>query len=646
MALTGDGDFLPYELVIRDGDFKPVVGVRNFISGIVQLKLNDASSWTIIADGDSPIMPYIPTDTEPDYRTGILMTHPNYGILFSGPITQVKSVEDETTPIGTPSTGGGRYEISGMGDTGLLATRRVYPDPAGISDNAFSQESDDVIGTAEELMHYYVDVNATSEDTTFASDLDRLIPGLTRASLHSPPLNTPMGVPQEFEVHGKLETLLELCQRIAWTADPKLIFYVLQNSARALKFVVDVPTDRTAEGHAPGTTPAIFSVHTRTARRLERTTSAATGTWVIVGGQGEAASQMFTEGPIGPPAPGVPRIETYVTDPTATTPDDLDLATLPALEAGRSLTAVTLVPAETGGLIYGRDYRLGDKVTVRVGGASYTMLVTDVRFVFDASGVSVLPTLSTRGASRDLARGNGDVRRLSERISLMERTMTTFPVAADADTNYRIQMKHGINSTGSGLFAADDIATVGMAVDAPSGQTANLQEWKVDGTVVASVAADGSFSSTATPTATPSARIYASSPQATVSGSPLWLEFNSVRWDNASLSDTGASSPGNRRLTLGAVGRWTIGAAVYLEEDSTGYREVALVINGGTFIADQRHAAPGGTFWTATIETEWMTTVDTDYVEVIVAQNSGNPLNVGAADAFCCEFWASYEGPV
>ena len=113
------------------------------------------------------------------------------------------------------------------------------------------------------------------------------------------------------------------------------------------------------------------------------------------------------------------------------------------------------------------------------------------------------------------------------------------------------------------------------------------------------------------------------------------LTFNSERWDtddiHSVLSNTG-------RLTCKTAGVYTIYGTVRFATNDVGQRAVQVRLNGTTFIGGDTRVdatSAGGTRLTAFIEYKLAAT---DYVELVVYQNSGGALNVVAEGNYSPEF--------
>lgn len=116
------------------------------------------------------------------------------------------------------------------------------------------------------------------------------------------------------------------------------------------------------------------------------------------------------------------------------------------------------------------------------------------------------------------------------------------------------------------------------------------------------------------------------------------LTFNSERYDNGGLHSTSSATG---RMTVTIPGRYAFWATVRFAANATGFREVAIVVNGTINIAIQdTNAIAGGVPTIVTCAGEFDMAAG-DYAEVFVFQNSGGALNVETANAYSPEFAAN-----
>lgn len=134
----------------------------------------------------------------------------------------------------------------------------------------------------------------------------------------------------------------------------------------------------------------------------------------------------------------------------------------------------------------------------------------------------------------------------------------------------------------------------------------------------------------------PQARVFNSANISITTATVTALTFNSERYDNGGLHDTGSNTS---RLTAPITGLYSIGASVRYAANVTGIRNTLIRLNGATFIAtDTRTATAGGNATDVTLGAQYQM-VAGDYVELVVFQDSGGALNVTSAGNLSPEFW-------
>lgn len=133
----------------------------------------------------------------------------------------------------------------------------------------------------------------------------------------------------------------------------------------------------------------------------------------------------------------------------------------------------------------------------------------------------------------------------------------------------------------------------------------------------------------------PNARVFNSGNIALTTAVAAFLTFDSEHFDNGALHSTSVNTG---RLTAPITGLYLIGAAVDFASNATGYRQLAVRVNGTTFIVADERPAVNGAATQITVETVYRLAAG-EYAEVRCLQTSGGNLNVSAAGDFSPEFW-------
>lgn len=116
------------------------------------------------------------------------------------------------------------------------------------------------------------------------------------------------------------------------------------------------------------------------------------------------------------------------------------------------------------------------------------------------------------------------------------------------------------------------------------------------------------------------------------------LTFNSERYDNDTIHDTSSNSG---RLTCNTAGKYLIAGHIQWGDDATGFRLIAIRLNGTTYIGIHSHPAVANNATDNATYQSVSTIYDLsvgNYVELVVEQISGGALNVVSSGNFSPEF--------
>jgi hypothetical protein len=132
------------------------------------------------------------------------------------------------------------------------------------------------------------------------------------------------------------------------------------------------------------------------------------------------------------------------------------------------------------------------------------------------------------------------------------------------------------------------------------------------------------------------ARVYHNANQSILNVTPTTLAFNSERWDTDAYHDPVTD---NSKLTIpaGQDGKYIISTTLGFAANSTGIRDIQILVNGATII-DRLiiNATAAGTIQLSV--TTIANLVATDYVEVLVQHDGGVALNVESIAEYSPEF--------
>ena len=100
------------------------------------------------------------------------------------------------------------------------------------------------------------------------------------------------------------------------------------------------------------------------------------------------------------------------------------------------------------------------------------------------------------------------------------------------------------------------------------------------------------------------------------------------------------------KIIIPRTGNYNVGGCIEFAAAGGGYRQIGVRRNGTTFVV-QTTQAPTGVADQLNVACDWQFTAG-DYIELVVVQNSGGPLNVNAVGDYTPEFWCCrvFDQPV
>jgi hypothetical protein len=119
-------------------------------------------------------------------------------------------------------------------------------------------------------------------------------------------------------------------------------------------------------------------------------------------------------------------------------------------------------------------------------------------------------------------------------------------------------------------------------------------------------------------------------PQRIASGELAALSFKQKRYDSDAMFDAAAPA----RLTCRTAGRYAISAAVEFDANAKGSRQVMIRLNGSDEVAAMRVGAAEDESTQITFTAPPIELKAGDYIELLVRQTSGSPLQVKTAPTF------------
>lgn len=311
-----------YKIYVRDQYLNKVAEIDDFQSLEIRPTFNLVGAWqlTMAANCQAAVEIVKP-------KAGIIVIR-NGVTIFSGPANQRQRKWTMDNDVLT---------ISGYDDMILLQNHLVYPTPLG---PPFTDDYDVRTGSAETIMKAYVNANIGSNASSFrkmnlTTDADE-------------------GRGNSITGRGRFQTLLDLCGSIALQGGD-LGFKVVQ-VGNALQFQVYQPTDKTQS--------VIFSPLIGNLLDFEYTETNPTANVVIAGGGGVGASRSIAASTDNNSVATYGRYELFLDKRDTTDQTELNNAITEQLANDANQYNLAITPIDTDAIQFGRDYNLGDKVSV------------------------------------------------------------------------------------------------------------------------------------------------------------------------------------------------------------------------------------------------------------------------------------------
>jgi hypothetical protein len=259
-------------------------------------------------------------------RSGIIVKKDGLTV-FSGTVTGRKRSFN-----GTDDT----LTLSGKDDMLLLSSRLAFPTPSGI----FTESDYDVrTGAAESIMKQFVDNNCGPS-------------GLIERKLVE--LETDTGVGAVVTGRARFDNLIDILASIA-NQGGGLGFNVVQEGG-SLIFKVYQPQDNTKS--------VLFSPLLGNLASFEYSDDDPEANFVIVGGSGEGTARIIKQKSNNESLVKFGRIETFVDQRNTSEDAELDKSADEELANKSEKVSINFTPIDTPSISFGRDYGLGDKVSV------------------------------------------------------------------------------------------------------------------------------------------------------------------------------------------------------------------------------------------------------------------------------------------
>lgn len=348
-----------YRIYMRGADYARLGELDSYQQFSCVQRFNDVGTWKLEA-------PYTARNARLIAEGGGVILTRDGDVVFSGPTATIERTASSVS-------------LSGYDDMIVLADNPAYPTPTETGPT-FSDEADIRTGIPSTLILDYVRANIgpSAVAGTYLSDLTYAADPYLGATVTA---------------RARFVTLLELCQEIAWSPQGGgLRFQILQNdiASGGLLLTVSQPLDRRTSVHINrerGNLGA-FTTHYK----------APAATHVVVLGQGVGVERVLATATDAAAEELLGRRITRVydrrdIDDSGELQDAADAALLNA-SAQRS---VQIEPLATSAVVWGRDYDLGDIVTVSAGDLVMDEVVRGVELTLTAPGgvATVQPIISS-----------------------------------------------------------------------------------------------------------------------------------------------------------------------------------------------------------------------------------------------------------
>ena len=363
-----------WELYVTDRTGVRQAAIDPYESAEIVARVNDVSTWQVTLPTATEAGRLFTTDSFA--RLEVVLDH---AVWRSGPVAHLERTVD---------IDGDSLTVTGVDDTVWLARRNAHPQPATAAPPYSSTAYDVHTGTVATVLAELARVNAGPSAVAA-----RQVPGLTV------PIPTPAG--PTVTVSARWQNLLTLCQ----------------DTARPVGIIFDI-VDLVFHAYAAADRGVIFSAGLETLAGWKMTADAATANKVIVAGQGEGAARLIREASDAGSIGTWGLAETFQDRRDTSDTAELDKAATETLAAGIKPTTVVFTPLDTDGQAFGRDWALGDTVTVIAGGLTVHDQIREIHVTLDEAGATVIPSVGAPAGDLALFRALAGLER---RVRQLER---------------------------------------------------------------------------------------------------------------------------------------------------------------------------------------------------------------------------------
>lgn len=377
----------------RVGQFRPI----DLVGATFVLKFNNVGYWEMKLPSGNRLGEFLRL---PGY--GIIVTGPDGSVIFSGPTMSAKLEQ-------TADNLQGDWIIKGSSDDIILQERLAYPTPSTADVQAQVTAYDSRQGNAETVIKQYVNVNIGP-----SAPVARRVTNLT--------IQDTLNRGELVQANARFNQMQTLLYDLAQTGG---IGYRIAQVEDYLEFQVYEPEDKTLQIR--------MDMDNQQLSRAEYTYAKPVVTRAIVGGQGEDEWRRFAEvsntDSLAAETQWGRRIEVFKDERSTRINADLVQSGLELLvDQGKTITNLSVTPADETNMRFGVDWYLGDKVTVVVNDIEASAVVTEIGITIQEDGVRIGATVGTPVATEYETKIIAKQAEAEDRISKLERNVTGYGI--------------------------------------------------------------------------------------------------------------------------------------------------------------------------------------------------------------------------
>lgn len=350
-------------LEVRDSTYNRVgqILTKDILDLTVVVRYNKLGTWKLTLSASNPLITDIITP-----GSGIILSTSNV-VIISGPTTVIKQTASASDPKGI-------WEIEGVDDSIILKDRYGYPYPQNEDVSLQLNAYDTRIGKAETIIKEYIKANIGADAPT-ARKLSNLI------------IEADSARGETLTASSRFDPLGKFIYAIATVSN---LGFLVEQNGDSLEFKIFQPTDKS------GTVR--MDIENNQLEKTEYIYMAPQATRVIVAGAGAVEQRTFIErttaDSLASEALWGRRIELFHDARSAATTAELQTAGDEILiEKGKTIVSIAVTPNEAVKLEYGKDWGLGDIISVAVNNEEIQQVVSEVAFLVNQEGLSIKATV-------------------------------------------------------------------------------------------------------------------------------------------------------------------------------------------------------------------------------------------------------------